>query len=130
MNDVAGETVPPDRRFLSFIAWHGEVPREAKQLDEPEARERATAWIRAQYTEHFQLHGHVIAYQLGERWWTVLFERSDPGGAPKDAENWWIEAFAHNDLHWAGNYFYWPIENRWRSCLHEFRGANYGRHRT
>ncbi len=129
MSDFADDLVPSDRGFLSFIAWHGEVPREAKQLAKPEARERATAWIRQQYTEDFKLHGHVLAYQLGELWWTVLFERAEQGGAPKNAENWWIEAYAHNDHRWASNYFYWPTNDCWRHFLHEFRGADYGRHR-
>jgi hypothetical protein len=98
VNDVADDLAALDRRFLSFIAWHGEVPCEAKQLAEPEeARERATAWIRQQYTGDFKLHGHVRAYQLGEPWWTVLFERAGEGDAPENAENWWIEAYAHND---------------------------------
>ncbi|MBS0418014.1 MAG: hypothetical protein JSR66_09895 [Proteobacteria bacterium] len=83
MSDSADDLVPSDRRFLSFIAWHGEVPHEAKQLAEPEARERATAWIRQQFVADFKLHGHILAYQLSERRWTVLFERADQGGNPQ-----------------------------------------------
>ena len=114
-----------DRRFLSFIAWHGEVPREATRLEEAEARERASKWV-PQKSADFKAQGRLFVYELGARWWLVLFERAGGQDPPKDAENWFIESYAH-DNSWGSNYFYWPAEDRWRSCLYEFRGENYGR---
>jgi len=74
--------------------------------------------------------GADIGYALGQCWWTFCFERekSDESVIPEGAESWRIEAYDHNGISWASNYYYWPAENRWRHALYQSHGENYGRH--
>lgn len=127
MSDCAGP-VSSDRRFQSFVSWYSEVPHEAQRLADAEARQRAATWVPQRFGDDRKSRGQLIAFQLADRWWTLFFER-ESDGAPKDAENWWIEGYAHDGSQWASNYFYWPGDDHWRHFLHEFRGENYGRNR-
>jgi len=109
------------------LHWYGEVPREAKRLEHTEALERASNWVPQKSWDFKSPDHHLFVYELGARWWIVLFQRAGGQDPPKGAENWFIEAYAH-DSSWGSNYFYWPADDCWRSCLYEFRGENYGRH--
>jgi hypothetical protein len=122
---------PPDsadRRFQSFMTWYGEIPEQAVRVEELKARERAASWAPERFRNDSASNCDVSAYELGARWWILLFERS-LNGAPSNAENWSVEVYGHDGSSCASNYFYWPAENRWRHFLHELRGANYGRYR-
>jgi hypothetical protein len=116
-----------DSRFQAFIKWHGEIPSEAQRLAESEAHERAVEWIPGKFAGKSRPEGVVIAHQLGARWWVLVFHRRADTQTPEGAEDWFIESYSH-DSSWGGDYFYWPREDRWRSCLYEFRGDHYGRH--
>jgi len=116
---------PIDRRMLSFVAWHGEIPAEATRLDEFSARAHAAPWIRRTIGRGVASND-VIGYELAGRWWTLFFER-DATSAPEGAEAWWVEAYNHDGKGWANRYCYWPAEHRWRHALHAQHGDDYGR---
>jgi hypothetical protein len=116
-------------RFQSFVAWYGEVPSDAKRLETAQALECATTWHPERFRNDRKLHGYLCAYQLGARWWTLLFERDYTNSAPSNAENWWIESYSQDGNASASNYFYWLAHDSWLHFLHEFRGTNYGRYR-
>jgi len=113
----------------SFIAWDGQVPPKAKRLEDSEARTHAAPWIRRLIGRGLA-RTYVIGYALGQCWWTLCFERGNRGEnvTAEGAESWWIEAYDHNGISWTGNYYYWPLENRWRHALYQSHGENYGRH--
>lgn len=120
-----------DHRMESFIAWHCQVPPEAKRLEDFEARTHGTPWIRRLIGKGLACT-YVIGYALGQSWWTLCFERQKPNEdvTPEGAENWCIEAYDHSGITWTGQYYYWPAENRWRHALYQSCGENYGRHQT
>jgi hypothetical protein len=117
-----------DERMQSFVRWHGEIPREAKRLQDYEARQHAAPWIRHHIGDGI-VHGHSIGYGLGERWWTLFFERVEIG-VRDGAERWHVEAYDHKGRSWTGHYLYWPGLSRWLHVLFQLRGHDYGRHGT
>jgi hypothetical protein len=120
-----------DQRMESFIAWHGEVPLEAKRLEDFEARKHGAAWIRRLIGRGLGCT-YVVGCALGQRWWTLCFERQthEEDRTPEGAENWCVEAYDHRAISWTSNYYYWPAEGRWRHALYQSRGENYGRYQT
>lgn len=117
-----------DERLRTFVAWHGEIPSEANRIDDAEAREHAATWIRRNLGDGVA-GAYVIGYRLGERWWTLFFERTSIYQPyPEGAERWHIEAYDHNGRSWIGNYYYWPAENRWRHVFYRLHGDDYGRY--
>jgi hypothetical protein len=115
-----------DERMQSFVQWHGEIPREAKRLEDYETRQHAVPWIRHHIGEGI-VHSHAIGYELHKRWWTLFFERLE-GSAHDGVERWHVEAYGHNGKSWTDHYLYWPEQSRWRHALFELRGHDYGRH--
>jgi hypothetical protein len=103
---------PMNQRMQSFVERHGEIPREARRLQDREARNHATPWLRHHLGRGI-VSGYVIGYQLGERWWTFFFERTS-GAATDGAEQWWVEAYDCNGQSWSGNYYYLLRESRWQ----------------
>jgi hypothetical protein len=117
-----------DERLRAFVGWHGEIPPEAKRIDDAEARFHAATWIRRNLGDGVA-GAYVIGYKSGPRWWTLFFERTNIYQPyPEGAERWHIEAFDHNGRSWIGNYYHWPSENRWRHVFYELHGDDYGRH--
>lgn len=115
-----------DERMHAFVAWHGEIPREAKRIEDYRAREHAVNWIRRNIGVGI-VHSYVIGYELAERWWTLFAERIDTI-APDGAECWHIEAYNHNGKSWSSRFFYWPALTRWRHIRFLDDGDDYGRH--
>ena len=116
-----------DALMESFIAWHGEIPVEAKRIDDAAATEHAATWIR-RTIGHGVVHGYIIGYQAGPRWWTLFFERTTLYQPyPEGAERWHIEAYDHMGKSWIGNYYFWPAEKRWRHVFFATAGEDYGR---
>jgi hypothetical protein len=113
----------------SFIAWHGEVPPEAKRLREFEARDHGATWIRRLVGKGVAC-SYVIGYELGNQWWTFVFERADRTEyeIPEGAERWSVEAYKHDSSSWTKNYFYWPADGRWRHVQYREHGEDFGRH--
>jgi hypothetical protein len=107
-----------DYRMQSFIAWHGEVPPEAKRLEDFEARTHGAPWIRRLIGKGLAC-SYVVGYALGQRWWTLCFERKKRHDSvtPEGAEDWCIEAYDHTGNSWTGHYHFWPAEDRWRDAL-------------
>jgi hypothetical protein len=86
-------TNPPDvrtieRRMLSFVCWHGEIPKEAHRASDSE------------FIQHPAIRGHR---HLAD----------GPGGA----EVWGVEAFSSDAQNWTRGFIYEPTEDRWRSVL-------------
>jgi hypothetical protein len=52
----------------AFVQWRGEVPPEAKRLEDFEAREHTATWLRFNIGEGIAA-GYVIGFQCGEAWW-------------------------------------------------------------
>jgi hypothetical protein len=109
-----------DHRMQSFVAWHGEVPAEARRLEDFEAREHVATWIRRNIGVGV-IHSYAIGYQLEDRWWTLFFERIHaialPGG-----EVWHVEAYDHSGKSWSGRFLFWPELSRWWRLLHPTSG--------
>jgi hypothetical protein len=111
-----------DRIMQSFVAWHGQIPTEAKRIEDHEAYRHATAWLRRHIGGRGIVHSYVIGYVLGERWWTLFFQRATCGRGSSEAassttiggaEPWWIEAYDHKGTSWGDTYFYLP-DGQWR----------------
>jgi hypothetical protein len=117
-----------DERMQSFVQWHGEIPREAKRLEDYQARQHAVPWIRHHIGDGI-VYGHSIGYELDQRWWTLLFERVE-GSIHDGAERWHVEAYNHQGKSWTGHYLHWPEQSRWLHVLFELRGHDYGRYLT
>lgn len=115
-----------DQRMLSFVSWYGEIPSEAKRLEDFEARQHAAVWIRRTLGKGIA-GTYVIGYQLADHWWTVFFDRTHDW-APEGAENWRIEGYNGTSESWVREYYYWPMERRWRHPLYAEKGDDYGRH--
>jgi hypothetical protein len=112
----------------SFVTWHGGVPAEAQRLEDFEAREHAAIWVRRILGKGI-VQGYAAGYQLGECWWTLIFERTSRYTPyPEGAERWHLEAYDHNGRSWIGNYYYWPAQDRWRHVFFARAGDDYGRH--
>lgn len=119
-----------DALMESFVAWHGEVPPEAKRIDEATATEHAAAWVRRNIGLG-AAHGYIIGYEKGACWWTLFFERTSAYRPyPVGAERWHIEAYDYRGESWVGNYYFWPAENRWRHVFFATAGEDYGRAKT
>jgi hypothetical protein len=115
-----------DQRMQAFVTWYGEVPLEAKRLEDFEARRHAHEWVRRTLGKGIAAM-YVVGYQLNERWWTLFFDRIE-GWAPEGAETWCIEAYNSAGKSWIEEYYYWPAERRWRHPLYVEKGDDYGRH--
>jgi hypothetical protein len=119
--------VSVDALMESFVKWHGEVPPEAIRIDDAEAREYAVSWIRRNIGIGIA-HSYAVGFEVGDRWWTLFFERSDHYRPhPEGSQRWHVEAYDHNGKSWIGNYYFWPANNRWRHVFHESYGEDYGR---
>lgn len=101
-----------DERMLRFVEWHGEIPREARRIEDHEAKTHATPWLRHHLWRGI-VKGYVIGFQLEERWWTLIFER-DVNSRADGSEQWWIEAYENNGKSWSRQYCYTPEERQWR----------------
>jgi hypothetical protein len=101
------------------------VPAEARRLEDFEACEHAATWIRRNIGLGV-VHSYVIGYELGDRWWTLFFDRID-AIAPDGAEVWRIEAYHHSGKSWSGRFFFWPEWSRWRHTLYQHLGDDHGR---
>lgn len=102
-----------DERMQSFVEWHGQIPREARRLEDYEARSHADTWLRHHLGRGI-IQCYVIGFQLEQRWWTLFFDRTfrntDDG-----SEHWWIEAYDYSGESWSRGYCYSPTERQWRS---------------
>ena len=101
-----------DARMQSFVAWHGQIPAEARCMENHEADSHAAAWLRRHLGGRGIVHSHVIGYSAGERWWTLFFQRTVTT-AIDDSEQWWIESYDHTGRHWSSYYYYCLSEGRW-----------------
>ena len=102
-----------DQRMQSFVAWHAQIPPEAKRLEDYEAKGHAAPWLRHHLGRGI-VHSYVIGFQLEDRWWTLFFERASDAGMD-GSERWWIEAYDHNGKSWSDLYYYLPTQRLWRS---------------
>jgi len=115
-----------NERLLAFVAWHGEIPPEARRVEDYRAREHAVDWIRKNIGIGI-VHTYVIGFELGAQWWTLFAERVDRA-APSGAECWHIEAYDDRGCTWSRQYFFWPADRRWRHVLYLHNGDDSGRH--
>jgi hypothetical protein len=99
--------------MLSFVAWHGGIPKEARRVSDIEAMQHPVTWNRRHLAKGAACD--VIGFALYEHWWTLLFEHIDtlPGGA----EIWGVEAYSNGALNWTSGFIYDPREDRWRAVL-------------
>lgn len=105
-----------DRRMQSFTGWRGEVPPEAKRLEDFEARGHAAPWVRLNIGKGIAC-AYVIGFQHGKAWWTYFFERIDKDNAPGAPERWRIEAYNSQGRSWTDDFLCWPLEHRWKRAL-------------
>lgn len=101
-----------DERMLSFTRWHGEVPPEARRVEDFEATIHAAIWIRRNLGLGVASE-YVIGFQLGESWWTLFFDRIETL-APRDAEVWRVESYSSGGRTWTDRFYHWPEEDRWQ----------------
>jgi len=107
-----------DRRMQSFVEWYGEVPPDAKRLEDFDAREHAATWLRHNVGKGVA-GAYVIAFQRGAAWWSYFFERIDQPGAPEGAERWRIEAYHSHGRSWTDDFMRWVSEDRWARAVAE-----------
>jgi hypothetical protein len=100
-----------DHRMQSFVAWHRQIPQEARRVEEHEAHCHAAAWLRRHIGGRGIVHSHVIGYVVGERWWTFFFQRTVTT-AIHGTEQWWIEAYDYTGRNWS-SYYYYSSEGQW-----------------
>lgn len=98
--------------MCSFVRWHGEVPPEAKRVEDFEASIHAATWIRRNLGLGIA-SAYVIGFQFGESWWTLFFERVETP-APGGAEVWHIESYSSGGKTWTDCFYHWPEEDRWQ----------------
>ena len=96
----------------SFVKWYGEVPAEARPIEDSDAQEHAAAWIRRNIGVGIAF-AYVIGFQSGTCWWTLFFDRSDRA-APAQAERWKVESYSNAARSWTGEFDYWPGSKFWR----------------
>jgi hypothetical protein len=118
-----------DERLRAFVAWHGEIPPDARRIDDGDARTHAATWVRRNIGDGVA-GAYVIGFESGKHhWWTLFFERTTTYQPyPEGAERWHIEAYDDLGESWIGNYYYWPAEHRWRHVYYHLHGDDYGRH--
>jgi hypothetical protein len=107
-----------DLCMQSFVRWRGEVPPEARRVEDFEARQHTAPWLRVNIGEGIA-GAYVIGFQCGEAWWSYFFERIDGAGAPEGAEAWHIEAYNSQGRSWSDDFLRWPSEGRWTRALPE-----------
>jgi hypothetical protein len=107
-----------DRRMQSFVQWRGEVPPEAKRIEDFDARRHAAPWLRLNIGRGIA-GAYVIGFQCGEAWWSYFFERIDQPGAPEGAERWRIEAYHSHGRSWTDDFMRWVSEDRWARAVAE-----------
>jgi hypothetical protein len=100
----------------SFVQWRGEVPPEAKRLEDFEARGHAATWLRLNIGEGIA-GAYVIGFQSGEAWWSYFFERIGRGETPEGAETWRVEAYNSRGRSWTHDYLWWLSESRWTPAV-------------
>jgi hypothetical protein len=100
----------------SFVAWRGEVPPEAKPLEDFEARAHAATWVRLNIGKGIA-GAYVIGFQCGDTWWSYFFERISRDEAPDGTESWRVEAYDSRGQSWRNDYLCCPSENRWTGPL-------------
>ncbi len=96
----------------SFVKWCGEVPGEARRIEEFEANQHAVTWIRRNVGLGIA-YAYVIGFQADTRWWTLFFDRIDEAGA-EDLELWKIESYSNAASSWVDYFRYRPSSGRWR----------------
>jgi hypothetical protein len=98
------QVVTVDHRMQSLVAAFGNVPADARRLQDAEAQEHGATWIRRMLGKGIACH-YVIAYQHGERWWSFCFER-EPELSPTtpDGEVWTVEAYDSDGKSWCGTF--------------------------
>jgi hypothetical protein len=109
-----------DHRMRFFVQWRGEVPPEAKRIEDFEARQHTAAWLRFNLGEGIA-RSYVIGFECGEAWWTYFFERIHGDDAPNGAERWVVEAYDSEGGSWTNEYLWWPSENGWTPSIPESR---------
>jgi hypothetical protein len=93
-----------DHRMESFVTAFGDVPPQARRLDDSEARQHGATWIRRLLGKGIACQ-YVIAYQQGERWWTFCFEREpEPAVETEDDALWVIEAYDSTGRSWCDTF--------------------------
>ena len=112
----------------SFVRWHGQLPRDAKPIEDFQAREHAAAWIRRNVGDGVG-GTYVIGYVLRDCWWTLFFDRVD-AIAREGVEAWKVESYGHDGRSWSGRFYYWPDLVRWRHVFHDAGGGDCGRYQT
>jgi len=102
----------------SFVTHVGEVPLDARQLADFEAREHRATWVRRVLGKG--ICSYVTGYTLADRWWTYCFERVTPSALPlepapvqDEVELWSIEAYDSSGSSWTETYRYDLLENQW-----------------
>ncbi len=99
-------------RVQSLVSWLGKIPSAARLVQNHELRWFAGSRLR-QGSGHGIVQSYTFGYELGDRWWTLCFERVF-STARDGAEQWWVEAYEKNGKSWSGHYYYLPAEGRWR----------------
>ncbi len=95
----------------SFVKWYGEVPDEARRIEEFEANEHAAPWIRRNVGLGIA-YAYVIGFQADTRWWTLFFDRIEEAGG-EDLELWKIESYSNAAPSWVAQFRYRPRSGQW-----------------
>ncbi len=98
--------------MLSFVRWYGEIPPEARRIEDFEANDHAAFWVRRNLGLGIA-YAYVIGFQADVRWWTLFFDRIE-GDPDTDQEVWKVESYSNSSPAWVGRFHYCPSRADWR----------------
>src|SRR4051812_39046877 len=101
-----------EERMEEFVALFGDVPRDARKLEDYEAKQHQDIWVQRLIGEGIACH-YVIGYQLSDSWWTFCFDRRDEVPNAGDDEFWVIEAYDSEGGSWCRGFLYSPASMQW-----------------
>lgn len=91
-----------------------DVPSNAHRIAEDEAAHHPSPWIRRNVGLG-TVDDYVIAFQAGNSWWTLLFDRMRDSAA--GAEVWKVASYSNTSSAWERRYSYRPDQGRWHDVV-------------
>jgi hypothetical protein len=99
-------------KLLSFVAWHGEIPPDARRITAEEAATHRAQWVRRNLSVG-TVSAYVIGFESGDSWWTLFFDRIRETSATGVVEVWKINGYNSRGPSWERRFWYWP-DGRWQ----------------
>jgi hypothetical protein len=103
-------------RLHEFVAAFGDVPPQARRLEDHQAKLHRDLWVQRLVGEGIACH-HVVCYHFEIHWWTFCFDHRDQpksDGLDDLQEHWIVEAYDSRGGSWRASFLYDLTSGWWQ----------------